>query len=74
MSGSFQTFNSVTIKTHSTLVIHVQLRLYSTVILGKNNKIGHMTTYLRSVDQNFSFCSAMICVFTVIGRYFIGKS
>jgi len=49
MSDSFQTFNSVTIKTNSTLVIHVQLNLYSTVILGQNDQIWHIITYLRSV-------------------------
>ena len=67
MSDSFQTFNSATIKTNLTLVIHVQLKLYSTVILGQNDQIGHITTYLRSVDLDFLFCSAMIRVFTVIG-------
>jgi hypothetical protein len=42
MSDSFQTFNSVTIKTNSTLVIHVQLNLYSTVIevIGRLVDIG----------------------------------
>lgn len=74
MSDSFQTFNSLTIKTISTLVTHVTVKLVFNRHPGKHNQTGHMTTYLRSVDPNFSFCSAMIRLFTVIGRYFIGKS